>query len=269
MARRGRECVVAGCERKAAVGSVVCAEHRDTALGEQTDREIIKLTQRLEVMARYEEGEEKRAAAQEFRRQVMRGDYAVLFSSEMLRTLTEAGKGYDLQPEIGMMRMAMLRLMLDEENPSRLAHGLAKLSGALGKSMERQAVWDKAARDRRRYRAYVEASHFPSMAGFDEDEAIETRGRVMPTEPAGPAARTEREAVVQQANAVIETIETALGSPEPVNEEVTEPEDQPAEWPRAGYPDYYLDVEELQDTVWGKGQEESGGSGRGRIARGR
>jgi hypothetical protein len=186
MARRGRSCVVAGCERKAAVGSVVCAEHRDTALGEQTDREIIKLTQRLEVMARYEEGEEKRAAAQEFRRQVMRGDYAVLFSSEMLRTLTEAGKGYDLQPEIGMMRMAMLRLMLDEENPSRLAHGLAKLSGALGKSMERQAMWD-----------------------------------------------------------------------------------QPAEWPRAGYPDYYLDVEELQDTVWGKGQEESGGSGKGRIARGR
>ncbi len=51
MARRGRGCVVAGCEKLAAVGSVVCAEHRDTALGEQTDREIMKMTQRLEAMA--------------------------------------------------------------------------------------------------------------------------------------------------------------------------------------------------------------------------
>ena len=62
-----------------------------------------------------------------------------------------------MQQEIGMMRVAMLRLMLEEENPSRMAHGLAKLSGALGKSMERQETWEKADRQRRSYAAYVEA----------------------------------------------------------------------------------------------------------------
>jgi hypothetical protein len=32
-ARRGRKCVVAECEKAAAVGSVVCADHRETAPG--------------------------------------------------------------------------------------------------------------------------------------------------------------------------------------------------------------------------------------------
>ncbi|MEZ4504272.1 MAG: hypothetical protein R2848_00125 [Thermomicrobiales bacterium] len=62
------------------------------------------------------------------------GDYAALFSSEMVNALSE-GRRFGLQTEIGMMRVAMLRLMLEEENPSRMAHGLAKLSGALGKSI--------------------------------------------------------------------------------------------------------------------------------------
>ncbi|MEZ4505436.1 MAG: hypothetical protein R2848_06050 [Thermomicrobiales bacterium] len=158
MARRGRTCVVEGCERKAAMGSVVCQEHRDSALGEQTDREIVKMTQRLAEMAKYEEGEEKREAVRTFRRQVARGDYAALFSSEMVNALSEEGRGFGLQTEIGMMRVAMLRLMLEEENPSRMAHGLAKLSGALGKSMERQAEWDKAARQARSYQQYLAAA---------------------------------------------------------------------------------------------------------------
>ena len=93
MARRGRTCVVEGCERKAAMASVVCQEHRETALGEQTDREILKMTQRLAEMGRFEDAEERREAVQTFRRQVARGDYAALFSSEMVQALAEEGKG--------------------------------------------------------------------------------------------------------------------------------------------------------------------------------
>jgi hypothetical protein len=238
MARRGRKCVVADCQKVAAVGSVVCQEHRDTALGEQTDREIMKMTQRLDAMAKYEDGEEKREAVRLFRRQVARGDYAALFSSEMVNTLTQQGKGYDLLPEIGMMRMAMLRLMLEEENPSRMAHGLAKLSGALGKSMERQEAWDKAERQRRQVRAYREANKFPAPPGFD-GEVIETRGGMVATEP---EAGAERDAIVETADAMIDQLEKAVGGAE--REESGEVSS--SDWPRPGYPDYYVDVDDWE-----------------------
>jgi hypothetical protein len=65
------------------MGSVVCQEHRDSALGEQTDREIVKMTQRLAEMGKFEDAEARREAVQTFRRQVARGDYAALFSSEI------------------------------------------------------------------------------------------------------------------------------------------------------------------------------------------
>jgi len=220
MARRGRGCVVDGCPKVAAVGSVVCAEHRDTALGEQTDREIMKMTHRLEAMARYEEEEEKREAMRQFRRQVMRGDYAALFSSEMVRALAEEGKGYGMREEIGMMRVAMMRLMLEEENPSRMAHGMAKLSGSLGKAMERQEAWERTEQQRVQYRAHQEARRAAAAA------AVETSGK------------DDVEAV--QAEARIEQLSHAVGKAEP-SESI---EFKDLDWPRVGYPDYYTEVED-------------------------
>ena len=74
------------------MASVVCQQHRETALGEQTDREILKMTQRLAEMGRFEDAEERREAVQAFRRQVARGDYAALFSSEMVKGLGRKGR---------------------------------------------------------------------------------------------------------------------------------------------------------------------------------
>ena len=244
--------MVAGCEKKAMIGAVVCQEHRDTALGEQTDREILKMTQRLEAMAHYEAGEEQREAAQEFRRGVLRGDYATLFSTEMVQALTEEGKGYDLQPEIGMMRVAMLRLMLDEKDPSRLAHALAKLGGALGKAMERQGVWAKEAQNRRDVRKYLESLEGSSR--LMAPPPIETRGRVMSVAPEDGAEGIERE---DEEGTVIEAVGKAIEEVEPVDEVVA------ADEQKVGYPDYYVDVEDWKDSVWGKAAE------RARIARGR
>lgn len=229
MARRGRTCVVEGCERKAAMGSVVCQEHRDSALGEQTDREIVKMTQRLAEMAKYEEGEEKRDAVRTFRRQVARGDYAALFSSEMMNALNEEGRGFGLQTEIGMMRVAMLRLMLEEENPSRMAHGLAKLSGALGKSMERQAEWDKAARQARSYQQYLAAARTVAPVVVDEPQEAHVADAPMDVAEEDEALEIE-----------VRVVEDEL----PVGQIEAEPVGGP-EWPRTGYPDYYIEVEEL------------------------
>lgn len=141
MARRGRACVAPGCERRAAPGSVVCAEHRWTALGAETDREIVQLTQRFEAMSRVEDAEARREAVSTFRTQLERGEYAALKSAQMLQMLDESGGELDLTREIGMLRIAMLRVLSEEEQPSRMAHALAKLSFAMGRTMKLQEEW--------------------------------------------------------------------------------------------------------------------------------
>jgi hypothetical protein len=170
----------------------------------------------------------------------------------MVQALTEEGKGYDLQPEIGMMRVAMLRLMLDEKDPSRLAHALAKLGGALGKAMERQGVWAKEAQNRRDVRKYLESLEGSSR--LMAPPPIETRGRVMSVAPEDGAEGIERE---DEEGTVIEAVGKAIEEVEPVDEVVA------ADEQKVGYPDYYVDVEDWKDSVWGKAAE------RARIARGR
>src|SRR5262245_2519343 len=124
MARKGRMCVVAECGRRAASGSVVCTEHRDSALGEQTEREIATMTRRMSALAKLEGEEEKREAFRVFRQQVVRGDYAAVFSSKMLTMLNSAGREGDLKMMIGAMKAGAMRVLLEEEQPSRAAHAL-------------------------------------------------------------------------------------------------------------------------------------------------
>jgi len=168
--------------------------------GGADDREILKMTQRLAEMAKFEEGEERRAAAQAFRRQVARGDYAALFSSQMVNALGEEGKGYGLREEIGMMRVGMMRLLLEEESPSKMAHALAKLSFALGKSMQLQAGWDAAEARAKKSKGFLEQyreqpeSEPGGMFGVVEEMMrvdAETRARV--TRPAMEEAGGEAE----------------------------------------------------------------------------
>lgn len=150
MARRGRTCVAEGCARRAEAGSVVCADHRWTALGAETEREVAQVTRRVEAMARVEEAEQRRAAAARFRTQLDEGTYAALQPAELLAMLDEAGGGNDLTREIGMLRVAMLRVLREEEHPSRMAHALAKLSFAVGRTMTLQEGWNGGdASDRR------------------------------------------------------------------------------------------------------------------------
>lgn len=138
MARRGRVCVAPECSRRAEPGSVVCADHRWTALGAETDREIVQLTRRFEAMSKVEGAEKRRASAEAFTKQVQQGEYAALQSAKMLQMLDDSGGEANLTREIGMLRMAMLRVLTEEEQPSRMAHALAKLSFAVGRTMKLQ-----------------------------------------------------------------------------------------------------------------------------------
>ena len=143
MARRGRECVAPGCERRAEPGTVVCIDHRWTALGSETEREVRLMTQRLTAMGRLETAEARQETARAFRQQVVRGEYAAVFSSKFEKMLEESGKEHDLTGEIGMLRIAMRRVLTEEEEPAKMAHGLAKLSGALGRAIVLQELRER------------------------------------------------------------------------------------------------------------------------------
>ncbi|HET9659124.1 MAG TPA: hypothetical protein VFP05_02265 [Thermomicrobiales bacterium] len=145
MAKRGRLCVVPECGRHVTPGALVCAEHRETALGRELGREVAALTASITTLERADQEHEKREAARNFRQEVMRGQYAALFSSTFDAMLADSGKEHDLTEEIGMLKIAMRRVLTEEEQPTRMAHGLAKLSGALGRAIVLQEAREQSA----------------------------------------------------------------------------------------------------------------------------
>ncbi|TXG78402.1 MAG: hypothetical protein E6R14_12695, partial [Thermomicrobiales bacterium] len=93
------------------------------------------MTQRLTMMERLESKAARNETARAFRQQVLRGEYAAVFGAKFEEMLTESGTEHDLTGEIGMLRIAMRRVLTEEEEPAKMAHGLAKLSGALGRAI--------------------------------------------------------------------------------------------------------------------------------------
>lgn len=144
MAKRGRLCVVPECGRRVAPGALVCAEHRATALGKELGREVAVLASSVMMLEQAEDELAKREAARTFRQEVMRGEYAALFSAKFHEMLHVAGEEESLKGEIGMLRVAMARVLTEEVNPSRMAHALAKLTFALGRAMKQEGDMSKA-----------------------------------------------------------------------------------------------------------------------------
>jgi hypothetical protein len=105
------------------------------------------MTQRLMAMGRLETAEARNETARAFRQQVLRGEYAAVFSAKFEEMLTESGQEHDLTEEIGMLRIAMRRVLTEEEEPAKMAHGLAKLSGALGRAIHLQETRERTQGD--------------------------------------------------------------------------------------------------------------------------
>lgn len=146
MAKRGRMCVVPECERQVSAGALVCGEHRETALGKELGREVAVLANQMRTLQRAEHESDQREAARAFRQQVLRGEYAALFSGKFHEMVQTAGEEPSMQGEIGMLRQAMVRVLTEEENPSRMAHALAKLSFALGRAVKQEGERTEAGR---------------------------------------------------------------------------------------------------------------------------
>jgi hypothetical protein len=64
-----------------------------------------------------------------FRTRLAGGDYEAVVGPGLRETLQGAAAETGLDAEIGALRLAMLRLLQEERDPSRMASGLARVAG--------------------------------------------------------------------------------------------------------------------------------------------
>jgi hypothetical protein len=76
-----------------------------------------------------EAGEEAPAAAvAEFRRRLDEGDYRRLFDEKLKEVIAQAAVERGLADEIGALRVVLARLLLEEDDLSKLVTGVARLA---------------------------------------------------------------------------------------------------------------------------------------------
>jgi hypothetical protein len=107
-------CDVPGCGRFTRAGNSFCARHHpdnDTLILHGDDE------------SRNEHGHAG------FRSRLATGDYETVIGPELRRVLRGAAAAPDLDEEIGALRVSLARLLQEERDPSRLAAGVARLTG--------------------------------------------------------------------------------------------------------------------------------------------
>ena len=120
---RGR-CGVPGWGRVVRDGAAVCDRHG--ADGDNGD-----------------DGRERgeRSGAAEFRRRLAQGEYRGLFPPPLGEVLAQAAADRPLLDEIGALRVTLARLLAEEEDPSKLAAGVARIAGvAIQAARAQQAI---------------------------------------------------------------------------------------------------------------------------------
>lgn len=76
-----------------------------------------------------ESGSEPRQGLAAFRERLAAGDYNALLGPGLQGTLRGAAADSGLEAEIGALRLALARLLQEEDDPSRLASGIARVAG--------------------------------------------------------------------------------------------------------------------------------------------
>jgi len=113
---RGR-CAADGCGRFTARDTAFCRPHRDMTA--ETGERAPPV------------GEDGAASGAHFRERLAGGDYRALLGPGVWSAIAEAGATSDLRGEIGLLRVVLARLLLEEDDPGRLAQGTARVAGAL------------------------------------------------------------------------------------------------------------------------------------------
>jgi hypothetical protein len=123
-----RRCATPGCGRFVRRGATWCRVHED---GE------------VEAVGA---GLDENEHAAEFRRRLDDGDYRRLFDARMREVIGQAAAERGLADEIGALRVVLARLLLEEEDLSRLVSGVARLASVTVQATraQRAIVGDQA-----------------------------------------------------------------------------------------------------------------------------
>ncbi len=120
-----------GCERFARRGNVTCRRHGRGRAGADLAAAVQRATRdATRALAEGKEQARQRAAAEQFRRRVERGEYRGLFDERLGRVMAEAAATRALDDELGALRYVLARLLAEEEDTGRLALGVARVSRA-------------------------------------------------------------------------------------------------------------------------------------------
>lgn len=117
-----------GCPCRAKRGSVHCAEHARSAVGRRARREMKELMKQLEALGAIHDPRERQRAEGRFQARLESGAFATLFSPQLKEAQEEMREHAELRMELGAARIAMLRAMLEEDDPAKMGTTIARLS---------------------------------------------------------------------------------------------------------------------------------------------
>lgn len=113
-----QRCIAPGCGRFIRNGETWCKRHHPAAPWAETDDEFGN--------GRTEHAD---ALAAEFRRRLERGDYRALLGPDVNAVIEQAAREHEVTDEIGILRIVLAKLLQTEEDPAKLAAGVAKVAG--------------------------------------------------------------------------------------------------------------------------------------------
>ena len=118
-------CAVAGCGRFVRTGAERCGRHEAAA-----------------------EGVDRRAVAiREFQERLAGGEYRALFEPALSEVMHQAAEARALVDEIGAVRVALAKLLAEEEDASKLASGVARLASVAIQAAKAQRTLSGEAAD--------------------------------------------------------------------------------------------------------------------------
>lgn len=190
--RNGRErvCVARGCGRKVATGKVVCGEHLGTAEGRAAQAAVARLAGDISgAVARVGDGKRDEGEVRgAFRQRIERGEYGTLLEVPLRAVVRQAAAERSLDEEIGALRIAAKRMLMEEEDPARMALGLSRVTSVLGRlvNVEQGLIerrdrwaWEEMTREERREEERREAKTIGQVVKEWRAQGGEARGSRM------------------------------------------------------------------------------------------
>jgi hypothetical protein len=101
-------------------------------------REVTKLEREMRSLLHATGPEQRTLAVERFRKCVERGDFATIFANKMEQLFDQHNGNAVFQDEIGALRVAMMRLLVEENDPVALASALSKVTNATIRAVKAQ-----------------------------------------------------------------------------------------------------------------------------------